>query len=187
MIERGGGRRLRGRYGGLGTWAPRSAEGRIFSISEVTVRYARALCGIAVVAALAGCSDDKPAATSPAFVTPASAPAWSEPADYAFVVDRQCEGQPSLGKYRVTVTGREVAGVERIDGRTASGEEEIEVPTLGGLLELAQTAADDGGAMTVRADPADGHPVLVSFDVSDGSETAPAATCFVISEYAPRS
>ncbi|GAA3336613.1 hypothetical protein GCM10020358_09880 [Amorphoplanes nipponensis] len=43
--------------------------------------------------------------------------------------------------------------------------------------------------MTVKADPADGHPVEVSFDVSDGSEPAggEAATCFVISEYAPRS
>ncbi len=154
------------------------------------MRYARALCGIALVAALAGCTDEEPAAAPPSFVTPASAPAWTEPADYTFVADRQCEGSPSLGRYRVTVTAGAVAGVERIDGKTASGEEEIEVPSLGGLLELAQTAADDGGAMTVKADPADGHPVLVSFDVSDGSETAAdgeTATCFVISDYAPRS
>ncbi|MFI7543363.1 hypothetical protein [Actinoplanes sp. NPDC049599] len=148
------------------------------------MRYARALCGIALVTALAGCTGGEPAAAPPAFVTPASAPAWSEPADYGFVVDRQCEGGPSLGKYRVTVAAREVTGVERIDGRTASGEEEIEVPSLGGLLELARTAADDGGAMTVKADPADGHPVVVSFDVSDDS--GEAVSCFVISEYAPR-
>jgi hypothetical protein len=157
--------------------------------SEVTVRYARALCGIAIVAALAACSDEEPAAAPPTFVAPApapaSAPAWSEPADYAFVADRQCEGGPSLGRYRVTVTAREVTGVERVDGKTASGEEEIEVPTLGGLVELARTAADDGGSMTVQADPADGHPVAVSFDVSDSSDPEPP-TCFVISEYAPR-
>jgi hypothetical protein len=161
----------------------------VFLRPEVTVRYARALCGIAVVAALAGCTDKEPAAAPPSFVTPASPPAWTEPADYAFVADRQCEGGPSLGKYRVTVTAGAVAGVERIDGKTASGEEEIEVPTLGGILELAQTAADDGGASTIKADPADGHPVSVSFDVSDGSEPeagGEGATCFVISDYAPR-
>jgi len=148
------------------------------------VRYARALCGFALVAALAGCTDEEPAAAPPTFVAPASAPAWTEPADYAFVVERQCEGGPALGRYRVTVAAREVTAVERIDGKTASGEEEIEVPSLGGLLKLAQTAADDGGAMTVKADPADGHPVAVSFDLSEGSEEA--ASCFVITEYAPR-
>ena len=148
------------------------------------MRYARALCGFALVAALAGCTDGEPAAAPPTFVAPASAPAWSEPADYAFVVERQCEGGPALGRYRVTVAAREVTAVERIDGKTASGEEEIEVPSLGGLLELAQTAADDGGAMTVKADPADGHPVAVSFDLSEGGEQA--ANCFVITEYAPR-
>ena len=152
------------------------------------MRFARALCGIAFVAALAGCTDGEPAAApQPSFVTPASAPAWTEPENYAFVADRQCEGRPSLGRYRVTVTAGQVAGVERIDGKTASGEEEIEVPTLSGLMELAQNAADDGGAMTVKTDPADGHPVLISFDVSDGSETAgeEAASCFVISDYTP--
>ena len=128
--------------------------------------------------------------TSAPTAAPASAPAWTEPADYTFVADRQCQGGPSLGKYRVTVAGGEVTNVERIDGKTASGEEEIEVPTLAGILELAQTAADDGGATTVKADPADGHPVAVTFDVSDGSEPeagGEGATCFTISEYAPRS
>ena len=149
------------------------------------MRHARALCAIALVTALAGCTESEPAAAPPTFVTPASAPAWSEPADYAFVVDRQCEGGPALGKYRVTVAAREVTGTERIDGRTASGEEEIEVPSLGGILELAQTAADDGGASTVKADPADGHPVAVTFDVSDGSEPE-GKTCFLISDFAPR-
>ncbi len=151
-----------------------------------------AVVALAVAAplALAGCTGDDTPAAAPGFVAPASPPAWSEPADYAFVADRQCEGKPSLGRYRVTVTAGEVAGVERVDGRTASGEEEVEVPSLGGLLELAQTAADDGGAMTVKADPADGHPVAITFDVSDGTDPAAGGegpTCFVISDYAPRS
>jgi hypothetical protein len=150
------------------------------------VRVTRALCGIALVAALGACTDESAApAGGGASAAPASAPAWTEPADYRFVLERRCEGGPSMGKYRVSVADRAVAGVERIDGRTASGEEEIEVPTLGGLLELAQTAADDGGEMTTSVDPTDGHPVAVSFDVSGGAQEG--ATCFLISDYTPAS
>lgn len=151
------------------------------------MRVTRALCGIVLVAALGACTDEPgaPAGGAPASAVPASAPAWTEPADYRFVLERRCEGGPSMGKYRVSVEDRAVAGVERIDGRTASGEEEIEVPTLGGLLELAQTAADDGGEMTTSVDPTDGHPVAVSFDVSGGAQEG--ATCFLISEYAATS
>jgi hypothetical protein len=69
---------------------------------------------------------------------------------------------------------------DRIDGKTAAGEEEVDVPSLRELLEMAQTAADDGGAVTTTLDPADGHPTEVSIDVSD--EKGPA--CFVISDYA---
>jgi hypothetical protein len=128
---------------------------------------------------LAGCtSDPEPPATA------ASAPAWTEPADYTFVVDRQCGDGESLGKYRVTVAGKEVSAVDRIDGRTASGEEEIEVPTLGGLLELAQTAVDDGADATTAFDPADGHPVEVS--VNRAEEATGGADCFKISEYAAK-
>jgi len=144
------------------------------------VRFARLLCGIALVAAVGACTDDKPVATPPSSSTPASSPAWHEPMNYAYVVDRRCETGPSEGIYRVTVQGNAVAGIERIDGKTASGEEEIELPTLGGLLDLAQTAADDGGEMTTSVDPGDGHPVAISFDVSEGAGTP---TCFVITEY----
>ncbi|MEU4217982.1 DUF6174 domain-containing protein [Actinoplanes sp. NPDC026623] len=147
------------------------------------MRFARLFCGIALVAAIAACTDDKPVATPPSASTPASAPAWQEPANYAYVVDRRCGTGPSEGVYRVTVTGGAVAGIERIDGKTASGEEEVELPTLGGLLDLAQNAADDGGEMTTSADPADGHPVAISFDVSEG---AGEPTCFTITEYAVR-
>jgi hypothetical protein len=147
------------------------------------VRFARLSCGIALVAAVGACTDDQQAAAPPSFVTPASPPAWHEPADYAYVVDRRCENGPSEGVYRVTVQGGAVAGIERIDGKTASGEEEVELPTLGGLLDLAQTAADDGGQMTKSIDPKDGHPTMITFDVSEGAATP---TCFVITEYVVR-
>ena len=141
----------------------------------------RALCGLALVAALGGCTGADPAPTAPTAVTPASAPAWSEPANYVYVADRRCEGGASEGRYRVTVQGGKVVSVDRVDGKTASGEEEIDLPTLGGLLDLARTAADDGGEMSTSADPRDGHPVAISFDVSEGP------TCFIITDYQPRS
>jgi uncharacterized protein DUF6174 len=138
------------------------------------MRIARAWCGIALIAALGACTDEK---TAPTAAASASAPAWTEPANYVYVVDRRCEGGASEGRYRVTVRAGQVASVDRIDGQTASGEEEIDLPTLGGLLDLARTAADDGGQMSTSADPVDGHPVAISFDVSDGP------TCFIITDY----
>jgi hypothetical protein len=99
------------------------------------------------------------------------------------VLERRCNRGPSIGRYRVTVVDGEVVKADRMDGRAASGGEEIEVPSLRGLLDLAQTAADDGGEVTTKFDAADGHPVEVSFNVSD--EGADGASCFIISDYKP--
>ena len=143
------------------------------------------LIAAALVTLLAGCtssSEPTPAATSAA---PASAPAWAEPANYTFVADRRCGDGESLGRYRVLVTGGTVSSTERIDGRSAEGEEEIQVPTLGELLELASTAVEDGADATTVFDPADGHPVEVS--INRAEEATGGADCFRISEYAPTS
>ena len=78
------------------------------------------VCGAALILAVAGCTSEPDPA--PAESSAASAPAWTEPANYSFVVDRKCGDQPSQGKYRVTVLGQAVSGTERIDGKTASGE-----------------------------------------------------------------
>lgn len=139
----------------------------------------RAVAALAALLLLAGCTDDPPAEPAPV-VSAGSPPPWTEPANYGFVVDRKCADQPSLGQYRVTVRDSEVTATERIDGRTAEGEEEIEVPTLGGMLEEAQIAIDDGAEAVTKFDGADGHPVEVSIDRGEGD-----ATCFVISEYQP--
>lgn len=141
------------------------------------------VCGAALILAAAGCTSDPEPAPAPAGSTAASAPAWTEPANYSFVVDRKCGDQPSLGRYRVSVLGQAVAGTERIDGRTASGEEEIEVPSLGGLLELAQTATEDGADATTKFDAADGHPLEIS--INRAEEATGGADCFLISDYAP--
>jgi hypothetical protein len=165
------------------------------------VRVRLALCGVALVATVSGCTSSPAASPTPAASggTPAggaaagvapggSAPAWTEPAKYGFVLDRQCGSGPSLGRYRVAVAGGQVVTADRIDGKTAAGEEEIDVPTLREMLDLAQTAADDGGEVSTTVDPADGHPITVSIDVSDGGtdgETDGGRSCFTVSDYAP--
>jgi hypothetical protein len=143
------------------------------------------LVAAAVVTLLAGCTSTPDPGPTPPASAPASAPAWTEPANYTFVADRRCGDGPSLGRYRVLVTGGTVSSAERIDGRTAAGEEEIQVPTLGELLELASTAVEDGADATTAFDPADGHPVEVS--INRAEEATGGADCFRISEYAPTS
>jgi hypothetical protein len=146
------------------------------------VRLTPPLAAAVVVALLAGCTS----APDPALPPPrpsASPPPWTEPAKYGFVLDRKCPDGPSLGRYRVTVANGAVVTADRIDGRTAEGEEEIEVPSLSRLLDLARTAGEDGGAVSTAADPGDGHPTAVSFDVSDDG----SASCFLITDYAPAS
>jgi hypothetical protein len=152
------------------------------------VRLKLALCAIALVAAVGGCTsgpaDSPPGSTAASAAVAGSPPPWTEPARYGFVLDRQCGGQPSEGKYRVAVSGGQVVTADRIDGRAAEGEEEIDVPTLRELIEMAQTAADDGGQVSSTMDPKDGHPTVVSIDVSDDG-SPDGKSCFTITDYAP--
>jgi hypothetical protein len=152
------------------------------------VRLRLAVCGAAMLALVSACTSTPSASTPTAAaseVVAASAPPWTEPAKYGFVLERQCNGGPSLGRYQVAVENGQVVQADRIDGRTAAGEEEIDVPSLGELLDLAQTAADDGGEVTTKFDATDGHPIAVSFNVSD--EGADGASCFTITGYKPAS
>lgn len=140
---------------------------------------------ISVAAALlllAGCTADE-GDPQPSPTTAGSPPPWTEPANYSFVADRTCDGTTSTGKFRITVAGGEIAKTERTDGKATEGEEEVEVPTLGGMVELAQTAIDDGADATLSYDPADGHPIAVV--VNRAEEENGGATCFQVSEYAP--
>ena len=150
------------------------------------MRFRLAVCAAALLAVVGACTST-PAAPGPAAsaVAAASAPPWTEPAKYGFVLERQCDDGPSMGRYQVSVANGAVVKADRIDGHTASGEEEIDVPSLRELLDLAQTAADDGGEVITTFDAADGHPVTVSFSVSD--ENADAASCFKVSDYRPAS
>jgi len=153
------------------------------------VRFRLAVCAAVLLALVSACTSTpatpEPAASAASVVAAASAPPWTEPAKYDFVLERQCDGGPSMGRYQVSVANGAVVKADRIDGHTASGEEEIDVPSLRELLDLAQTAADDGGEVITTFDAADGHPVTVSFSVSD--DDADAASCFKVSDYKPAS
>ncbi|XVV14775.1 hypothetical protein ACQP2X_10725 [Actinoplanes sp. CA-131856] len=166
------------------------------------MRLVWALGGIALVAAIGGCTSDEPKSST--FVTPSpsvvtSAPPWTEPANYSYVLTRGCDDAKPLGRYRVTVKSGEVASTERLDASAAApsstGEvdlgpvtgdqgEEIDAFTLRQLLDNAQTAADDGGEVTRTFTP-DGLPVKVSINVSE--EGPSGAECFGVSDFAAAS
>ncbi|WIM98266.1 hypothetical protein ACTOB_001861 [Actinoplanes oblitus] len=169
------------------------------------MRFERALCAFALVGVIAGCSSSssepkfsEPSATAPGSGGPAatgSAPAWTEPAAYSFVLTRGCDAAKPLGRYQATVKGGKVTDYSRVGTSApapgASAEvdlgpvtgdegEEIEVPSLGELVAMAQTSADDGGEVNTEYDAGDGHPVKVTINVSDDPN---AAECFAVSDY----
>ena len=167
------------------------------------MRLGRALGGLALVAAVGGCTSDAPKSSewaTPPASTAGSAPPFTEPPNYTYVLTRGCDDAKPLGRYRVTVRGGAVTGSQRLGAATASpastgdvdlgpvtgaAGEEIEAPTLRELLDMAQTAADDGGEVTRSLDSTDGHPVEVRINVSDQGPAG--AECFGVSDYTPAS
>jgi hypothetical protein len=170
------------------------------------VRLGLALSGVAVVGLIAGCTSH---AESPTFhggepsapVAAASAPSFSEPVSYTFTLTHGCDAAAPLGKYKVTVRSGAVTSTQRVGGSAApsaaassdadlgpaNGQngEEIDVPTLGELRQMAQTATDDGGQVTTTYDGADGHPVKVIINVAD--QGASGDDCWAVADYRPSS
>jgi hypothetical protein len=168
------------------------------------VRFERALCAFALVGVVAGCSSsssDEPKFSEPettASSAPAaggSGPAWTEPGAYSFVLTRGCDAAKPLGRYQATVKGGQVTDYSRVGASAAApgasaevdlgpvtGDEgeEIEVPSLGELVEMATTSQEDGGEVTTEVDATDGHPVRVTINVSDDPN---GAECFAVSDY----
>ena len=168
------------------------------------MRLGLALGGVALVALVGGCTSH---AASPTFhgaesAAPSvagSAPAFTEPASYTFTLTHGCDDAAPLGKYKVTVRAGAVTSSQRLGGSAAPGAEassdadlgpvngqngeEIDVPTLGELREMAQTATDDGGQVTTTYDGTDGHPVKVVINVTD--QGASGDDCWAVADYAP--
>jgi hypothetical protein len=168
------------------------------------VRFGWALGGVALVALVGGCTSHTGSPTwngpSPSAAVAQSAPPFTEPAAYTFTLVRGCDEASPLGRYKVTVQDGAVTKSQRIGGASqpASAEasadvdlgpvtgqdgEEIEVPTLAELREMAQTASDDGGEVTTTYDTKDGHPLKVVINVSDDGPSG--AECFTIADYTP--
>ncbi|GIE97048.1 hypothetical protein [Paractinoplanes rishiriensis] len=144
----------------------------------------------------AGCTAPAEKPASPTWNGPseaASAPPFVEPAAYSYVLTRGCDPAAPVARYRATVRDGVVVTSERLDAAIRAspsdppvdlgpigGEdgEEIEVPALGQLLQIAETASEDGGAVTTTFDAKDGHPVTVVVDVEEPE-------CFSVSEYRP--
>lgn len=169
---------------------------------KVDLRFTWAVGGILLVAGCTSHPASAPAwssaSSAPGVTVVSSAPPYTEPAAYGFVLTRGCDDAKPLGRYRVTVQNRAVAEADRIDttlvqpsdsadvdlGPAAGdGEEEIEVPTLGELTTMAQTAADDGAEVSRTFDARDGHPVKVTINSSDDG-AASATECFAVADYA---
>lgn len=150
------------------------------------------LIALATIAGATGCSDKPAAAPGPTgsaaapAAVPASAPAWKEPPVYGFVLDSSCGERNLTGRFRVSVGNGRVTRLEGLDeaGKKAAETTESElVPTLGQLLEIAQTARDDGADLVqADVDPADGHPSKLQIDPD--STVDADESCYVVSEYA---
>lgn len=169
------------------------------------MRFERALCALVLAGLVGGCTSSgdeaKPTVVDPAqsaASAPAgSPPAWTEPGAYTYTLTRGCDAAAPLGRYQATVANGAVTGASRVGGSAASpapsaevdlgpvtGQEgeEIEVPTLGELVTMAETATEDGAEVSTEFDRADGHPVKVTINVAG---TPDGAECWSVSDYKP--
>ncbi|GAA1629394.1 hypothetical protein [Actinoplanes couchii] len=160
------------------------------------MRFERALCALVLVGLVGGCTSD-PAEPAPATSgPPPSAPAWTEPAAYTFTLVRGCDDTAPEGRYQATVKDGVVTTATRAGGAASpapsseadlgpvTGEEgeEIDVPALGQLLEMAETAKDDGAEVATEYDLTDGHPVKVTINVM---EEVDGLECWTVTDYQP--
>ncbi len=148
--------------------------------------------------------------SSPVLESGGAPPAWSEPAAYTFTLIRGCDAAAPLGRYQATVKDGVVTSAVEADmtgaapvpsaegeaegdaggdpeggpgpatGEEGEGGEEIDVPALGQLIEMADTAKEDGAEVITEFDRADGHPVKVTINVTD---TPAGAECWIIADY----
>jgi hypothetical protein len=103
---------------------------------------------------------------------------WREPARYRYDLESSCNRGPSMGRFGVEVANGKIMRVKRAEpDRTA----EAEIPTLGELIHLFRSTKKAGGEAVLVQDPVDGHPVIVTFDMSQMG--VDVANCYRISNY----
>lgn len=165
------------------------------------MRVGVVLAGVALVAAVGGCSshsDDNPTwtaasptASAPKPVSADKAPAFAEPFQYSYTLTRGCDAKAPLGRYNVVVKSGDVVDSKRLgasvqpspsseaDLGPAAGQdgEEIDPPTLAQLITMARNAEDDGAQVTATYDAKNGRPVKLVIKADDEQE------CFAVSDY----
>ncbi len=83
-----------------------------------------------------------------------------------------------MGRFGIEVANGKVIRVQRAEPDRTAG---AEIPTLGELLYLFRSTKEAGGETVIVQDPVDGHPVIVTFNMSRIG--VDAATCYRISNY----
>ncbi|MDX2601922.1 DUF6174 domain-containing protein [Streptomyces caniscabiei] len=133
--------------------------------TTTTVRLRpRALSAVATAGALmwaiSGCGEVPAATTKP------SAPAWKEPASYAYTL-RSTEGErPLIGTFRVTVRDGKVVKAVGLDdsGRHVVDRTPQHIPTIADLLKEAETAREEGADKVDVSYAANGRPATLAID-----------------------
>jgi hypothetical protein len=100
-------------------------------------------------------------------------PDWREPARYRFVIESSCNR--GAGTDQVEVADGRV--VSPSDGSFGPGWP----PTLGVLFDHALKSKRDGGESVIVQDPTDGHPVIITINMS--AMEFDGAICYRISNY----
>lgn len=150
--------------------------------TTTTVRLRpRALSAVATAGALmwaiSGCGEVPAATTKP------SAPAWKEPASYAYTL-RSTEGErPLIGTFRVTVRDGKVVKAVGLDdsGRHVVDRSPHHIPTITDLLQQVEAAREEGADTVDVTHAADGRPVSIAMDWDEDAIDDEAA--YALSDY----
>lgn len=123
-------------------------------------RIAGCLLAVPLAAALVACGEA-------AAGTGGDGQEWREPRDYVYTLTQSCGEQALTGTFRITVTDGRVAGWEPVGENHAP--RTVEVPTVGGLLEEAQRAREDGADSVEVGYGEDGDPARGGIDHDAGA------------------
>ena len=139
------------------------------------------IAAIAVVILIAGCArlgaaspaeppaSDIVSASAPAVPSVPSPPAeWAEPGAYSYQLFSTCGERGGIGRFHVVVEGGNVVsfvGTDEVGLRHAPLMTNEDVPTIGGLVTLAEEARSAGAdEVTLQTDPATGQPIALEID-----------------------
>jgi uncharacterized protein DUF6174 len=149
------------------------------------MRFRCVLYSAVLLAALGGCARSNGGGPANQAEAAAASVSWTEPANYAYVVDSSCGERLLIGRFRITVTNAQVSRVEPLDpdaSRELMLQLQNQVPTLGKMMADAEKARRAGAAkVDVRTDPADGHPTLIAIDHE--ANAVDDEECYAISDY----